>query len=549
MVWANVPKERNLSAPFGICYIASYVRRELGITIDIIDANLEGLNVKETKERILAGGYDIVGISFMTPQADFAFELSKSLKETRPEIFVVHGGVHPTVNPENSMNNHADLCVIGEGEITFKEVLEALEKGEGFEGIPGLAFRKDGEVQFTRQREFIENLDEFPPPAFDLVSIEKYEENLHVKSGLAIPIMASRGCPFNCSFCTSPTIWRRTVRFRSPENILDEIRGYIERYGIRKFHFYDDNFLLKEKNMQEFCEAVERSGLSFEWICLGRTDTINRHPEILKTMKNAGCLGLEIGVESLDENVLKSTNKKVTSSDSLKALERVIDAGMQIACLQLMTFNVGETIYGHYLQNRLLSEATGENKVFFGQFATPYPGTKFKQTAPDDGMVLVKTWGDYVTCNVNFIPKTLLSERPRRTLKRLRTSDMMVILKAYSKLEKFGIFDMRTIMDHHERLRFFYRLCDGENSMEDIGKAIKMRYSMGEKEAITYTAKIIVILAQLGLIEPHDIGKYPQKIEPDWQKRFYGVDSNFRMNLHIISRFSSLLGKNLVRRS
>jgi radical SAM superfamily enzyme YgiQ (UPF0313 family) len=380
------------------------------------------------------------------------------------------------------------------------------------------------------------------------VSIEKYEENLHVKKGLAIPLMASRGCPFNCSFCTSPTIWRRTVRFRSPKNILEEIRGYIEKYNVRKFHFYDDNFLLSEKRMGEFCKAVSESDLNFEWICLGRTDTINRHPEILKTMKDAGCLGLEIGVETLDDNVLKSTNKKVTSSDSLNALKRVLDSGMQIACLQLMTFNVGETIYGHYFQNKKLLEATGQKKVFFGQFATPYPGTRFNKTAPDDGIVLVENWSDYVTSNVNFMPRTLLDERPRRNLGRLRASDMMVILKEYAKFEKFGIFDMRAILNHQRRIKSFFRMCDGTNSMESISKELGRIFGMKSKEALAFTAKIMVIMSQLGLIAPHNMEQYPQKIVPDWQKRFYGIESNFRMNSYMARRFFGLMGKNLVRR-
>lgn len=548
LVWAKVPKERNLSAPFGICYIASYVRRELNLTVDIIDANLERLSVKETVKRILDNKYDLVGISFMTPQADFAFELTKEIKGADKDILVVHGGVHPTVNPLDSLNNHADYCVIGEGEITFKEMLESLRNGTKPHDIDGLAYKVNEEVKFTKPREFIENLDDIPPPAFDLLSIEKYKEDLHVKNGLAIPVMASRGCPFNCSFCTSPTIWRRTVRFRSPENILDEIRGYIDRYNIRKFHFYDDNFLLSEKRMEDFCRAVKKSRMKFEWICLGRTDTINRHPEILKTMKHAGCLGLEIGVETLDDNVLKSTNKKVTSSDSLNALKHVLDSGMQIACLQLMTFNVGETIYGHYFQNRKLMDATGEKKVFFGQFATPYPGTRFNKTASDDGIVLVESWSDYVTSNVNFMPRTLLDEMPRRTLGRLRASDMMVILKAYSKFEKFGIFDMRAILNYQRRIRTFYRLCDGTNSMESISKEMGKRFGMASKEALAFTAKIMVILSQLGLIKPHNMEKYPQTIVPDWQKRFYGIESNLRMNTYMARKFFGLMGRNLVKR-
>jgi radical SAM superfamily enzyme YgiQ (UPF0313 family) len=547
LVWARVPIDINISAPLGICYIAAQIRKELPVEVDIIDANQEKLSIDDALKRILDKKYDLVGISFMTPQADYAFELSKKIKESDKNILVVHGGVHPTVRPADSMNNHADYCVIGEGEITFKELLESIIKGEEPVNVRGIARNENGKIKINEPREFVKDLDILPYPAFDLVPIESYEENLHVRKGLAIPIMASRGCPFNCSFCASPTVWRRGVRYRSAENILDEIENYIKKYNVRKFHFYDDNFLLSAKRMNEFCDKLKEKDLNIEWICLGRSDTITRHPEVLNNMKEAGCVGLEIGVETLDENVLKSTSKKITVNESLSALRLILDSGLDIACLQLMTFNVGETIFGHYFQNKKLMEITGAKQVFFGQFATPYPGTRFRETAENDGIVLVEKWQDYVTSNVNFIPKTLLDEKPDRTLKRLRLSDLMIILKVQSKIENFSIYDRKAIFRARRRAQFYYNKCNGNSTLEKISKVMGNEFSLDYKEALRYTMKLTVIMSQLGLIKSKNMKQYPQKIKPDWQTRFYGIDSNFRMNLYIISRFFKLLGRNLKR--
>jgi radical SAM superfamily enzyme YgiQ (UPF0313 family) len=112
-VWARGQLGYNVSPPLGICYIASYIREELKLNSDIIDANLEQLSVKEVVEKIVDKKYDVVGISFMTPQADFAFELSKQIKDADDSICVVHGGTHPTVRPNDSLENYADYCRAG----------------------------------------------------------------------------------------------------------------------------------------------------------------------------------------------------------------------------------------------------------------------------------------------------------------------------------------------------------------------------------------------------------------------------------------------------
>lgn len=536
LIWAKGQAGYNMSPPLGVCYVAAFIRRKLDIVPDIIDAHLHRLNVDQVLDKIMENKYDVVGISFMTPQADFAFELTKAIKGANKNICVVHGGTHPTVRPKESIENSADYCVIGEGEITFKELLECIKSGKEPKDVNGLAYRSENEIIFTRPREFIQDLDSVPFPAFDLIPVREYRENIHIREGLALPIIGSRGCPHNCSFCASPAIWRRKVRYRSPENILDEIEKYIQKYDIRKFHFYDDNFLLGVKKMKEFCEAVEKRDLDMEWICLARTDTINKHPEILTTMKNAGCVGLEIGVESLDSKVLKSTNKKIKPSDSLNALKLMSDSGMEIACLQLMTFNVGETIFGHYIQNKNLVDVTGEKRVFFGQFATPYPGSRFGESASDDGMVLVERWQDYVTSNVNFVPNEMLKEKPKRTLKYLRLSDSLIIVRELRNVEDFAL-SVRNVLNTLIKIRFFYKHCNGHTSIYDIFRYMNKKFGMKKSDAMAYTVKVLVIMSQLGLIKPNDMKQYPQKIVPDWQKRYFGFDSNLNMNLYLFSRF------------
>jgi radical SAM superfamily enzyme YgiQ (UPF0313 family) len=288
--------------------------------------------------------------------------------------------------------------------------------------------------------------------------------------------------------------------------------------------------------MKEFCEAIEKRKIKIEWICLARADTINDHPEILMTMKNAGCVGLEIGVESLDENVLQFINKKINTTGSMEALKTILESGLEIACLQLMTFNVGETIFGHYIQNKMLTDITGDKKVFFGQFATPYPGSKFGDTAENDGMVLVENWQDYVTSNVNFIPNELLNEKPVRTLKRLRISDSIIIIREMRQLEDLA----RTTKNHFDiltKIQFFYKYCNGKNSVEDISYRIGKRFNLVNRDALAHTVKIVVIMSQLGLIRPYNMHDYPQNIVPDWQKRFFGFNSNLDMNMYLLSGF------------
>jgi hypothetical protein len=213
-----------------------------------------------------------------------------------------------------------------------------------------------------------------------------------------------------------------------------------------------------------------------------------------------------------------------------------------------MTFNVGETIFGHYYQNKKLREITGENKVFFGQFATPYPGSRFAETANDDGIVLVEKWQDYVTTNVNFVPRGLLDERPIRNLKRLRMTDSMKIIRELGRIEDFSLVDMKVIIDTLKKIRFFYQNCNGKNSLEEICGKMLQRFDIGYKDSLSSTMKIAVILSQLGLIKPDDMVQYPEKILPDWQKRFYGIDSNLNMNIYLLFDFFSIITKNITKR-
>ena len=509
--------------PIGLAYIASYLLgRSHRVDVRIIDADVLGLSVSEVMAEL--GNEDIVGLTFMTPQTDFAYELSKLVKENCKETLVVHGGVHATAKPQESLSNYADYCVVGEGEVTFAELVDFIDRGEEITDVKGLVYKNRDAIIFTGSRPFIENLDSIPYPAWNLLPLDRYTENIHVKIGKALPVMSSRGCPYDCSFCATPGFWRREVRYRSVKNVVGELKDDISKYHINKFHFYDDIFILNYERTKEVCNEMIAQGLDIEWVCLARADIINNHPDILDLLRDSGCRGVEIGVESGDQQVLDKVNKKQTLEDVRRAFEHMKRSGLEVATLQLMTFNIGETILGQYRGNEFLVGLTGRHGVFFGQFATPYPGSRFGETARNDGLLLMSKWSDYMIQQVNFVPNSLLLEKPIKN--RFGTNASIITMLENLKAADVGmalaehrIFDTINIYNLIKKIKDVYNSCDGTRNLKEIAEDIARKHCIGFNEALRFVSKNIVIFAQLGLIRTNNDTIQPVNFE--WIGKYY----------------------------
>ena len=269
----------------------------------------------EVRKVISSFDPEVVGITVLTPKVPSAFRIAQICKSLRPETKVVFGGQHPTIRPEEMLSNqHVDFVVRGEGEQTFCEIVDCLQSAQpNYDVIAGLSFRKDKDLHHNPDRARIEELNPLPLPARDRL----FDFETYTPAQLSM-IMTSRGCPFQCGFCSSQNMWGRQVRFRSIDNVLDEILELKEKHSVRHITFMDDSFTVSRNRVEQMCRALIDNHVDINWSCLTRVDMIS--DEVIKLMKRAGCAKLDIGIESGNQRILDLIKKDITLEDVRKAV-------------------------------------------------------------------------------------------------------------------------------------------------------------------------------------------------------------------------------------
>ncbi|MBU1912645.1 MAG: B12-binding domain-containing radical SAM protein [Candidatus Omnitrophica bacterium] len=334
---------------------------------------------------------DIIGISVTTLTAGYARKLAAKSKNTLKNTLVVLGGPHITALPYENLDV-ADICVIGEGEQTFAELVDNFPDELSFEKIPGVAFKKNGKTVKTNEKKLIPNLDKLPFPAMDMYSQYRYIhiypyrlKNTHYRT-----IITSRGCSYNCSFCMSELIWKREVRFRSLDNVFQEIGELVGKYKTSLLFIHDDNFTVNAARVYEFCRTKRKYFPELKWICHARADCLSS--ELLAEMKSAGCVEIQIGVESGDDTILSKCNKAVTTSTIITAFKMLRKSGIN----QWATFIIGnegddkESI----LKTINLSKIINPTYATF-LFLLPLPGTKCFNRLSEKGFITTYDWSKY----------------------------------------------------------------------------------------------------------------------------------------------------------
>lgn len=328
--------------PLGVLYIASYLENKGSGNYDVkfIDAEHQQLSIDETINVIKGYITDNTYIALTSTSACFnrTVELAEKIKEVFPKIKIILGGVHVSALPEHAMSyNCFDYAVIGEGEVTTLELLEALNNNTDLELVDGIVYRQNGSLIFTKKRCPIKKLDELPFPARHLVKdIHSYVPTLCDYSTLPVTnIITSRGCPGLCTFC-SHSVFGRTYRERSAQNIFEEIKEVISKYKIREIHFNDDTFLLNKRRIYDLFNLCKENRIKFSWSCFARVDNVNY--DFLKFLKENGCWHIAFGVESGDPQVLLDIKKEI----SLDKVEEVINW-----CHNLKIKTKGHFIVGH----------------------------------------------------------------------------------------------------------------------------------------------------------------------------------------------------------
>lgn len=316
----RVEEESIVVPPLGLAYLASSARQK-GHNVSILDAFALRLSWEEFRQNMAGSKYDVIAFSGMTPVFD---TIQRAITICRPHAkYILLGGPHATATQNTVLDDNpdVDICVRGEGEETFVELLDAIEKGRELSEIPGVITR-DG---FGPERPLKKNIDEIPFPARDLLPNERYQYALTGSKRIAT-IISSRGCPYNCIFCDK-SIFGSRWRPRSPENVLAEIGEVVERFGARNIIFYDDLFTVNPDRLRAICEGIIDRKYNINWKAEGHVNMI--HDDLLRLMRRAGCEIIAYGVESANKVGLEYLCKKTTPEKARMAFEKTRRAGIK----------------------------------------------------------------------------------------------------------------------------------------------------------------------------------------------------------------------------
>ncbi|MHC4716163.1 MAG: B12-binding domain-containing radical SAM protein [Planctomycetota bacterium] len=410
--------------PLNLCYLAAYVRRQRpGVDVRVLDAEAKGLSHEQTVDRAAEFGSDLIGITTNTCVFDSVIDLTALLKRRLPDTKVVLGGSHPTALPERTLDEcQADFLVLGEGEITFDELAGGLDDGrDGWEGVRGLAFRGgDGAAVINDPRPLIEDLDTLPFPARDLVDNRLYRPppTKNVSGRRNTLISTSRGCPFNCGFCSANTVWMsRRIRSRSAANLVEEMAECVERYGIASFNFADEFFTADKARVLTICDLIGRRGLDIAWVCSARAQKLDR--ETLAAMKRAGCRELSFGIESGDPEILKRMDKRIDLDEAKRVMATANRLGIRTHAGFIIGYP-GETEQTVRRTVRVAKWLDVDIAAFW--IASPLPGSRLRAEAEANGWIRPDArWSDYSPLSNNpsvLVLPTLSVERIRRLHRR-----------------------------------------------------------------------------------------------------------------------------------
>jgi len=395
--------------PLGVAYIAGSLK-SAGFEIQVVDAVGESL---DTRHRVGNDCYyyglsfdeiveaidpetKIIGVTF-----NFSFEypesrdLAKKIREKFPNSLFVGGGEHITAVPIQSLEESVlDVGVLGEGEETMVEIASLyMENKLDLKSVNGIAYKdKNGDVVVNPRRQRKREIDEIPWPDWELIPVENYLDRGYgfgVNRGRSIPLMASRGCPYQCTFCSNPSMWTTRWIARDPDLVLDEMQFYQDRYQIENFDFFDLTAIVKKEWIISFCEKIKARGLNFTWQLPSGTRTEAIDGKVAKLLYDSGCRNMSYSPESGSLGVLKRIKKKIHPDTFISSINAAYNNGINVKCNIMLGFP-GET-YSELLETyRFIIRLARAGAYDLSVWAfSPYPGSElFEQIKIQKKMVI-----------------------------------------------------------------------------------------------------------------------------------------------------------------
>ena len=436
---------KNLGAilpPLGIAYIAAMLEKN-GHECRIIDgpamSTVLEYDFDDLEKDIKDFSPDIVGVSAQTSQIEHAKKVMRLAKTTNPKCLVILGGTLISADPNMLLKiEDADYGVIGEADLTFPEIVAKIEKKEKLEGSEGLMWREDGAVKFLKPKMII-NLDDVPMPARHLLRMNIYRPSpANYRKTPATTMITSRGCPYQCIFCSRPTegtAWRA----HTAKRVVDEIEVLVNEYGIKDIQIFDDTFTLIPRRTKDICEGMIERKIKVGWNCMTRVDKIT--PELLKLMKKAGCYETGFGIESGSDRVLEFIKKSITKDMVRQGVRWAKEAGIDVRGFFMIGFptetkeEILETI-----------EFAKDLDVDVAQFmvSTPFPGTEMWEIAKQYGKVNDDDWASFTFYAPEKMPfsSNLLSDDELLSLYKKAYKSFYLrpkfMIKQIAKMRSFG---------------------------------------------------------------------------------------------------------------
>lgn len=425
---------------------------------------------------------DLVGISSTTSTAVRAYDLADKLREKG--IIVVMGGPHVTFMPEEAIK-HSDYVVLGEGEYVFPELIEKLDRGEKVTSKPGLVVR--GEEIHNIHAPKVENLDDIPIPDFSLV---KGMNGCTVRGTRVIPIQASRGCPFDCCFCSVTDMFGRKFRHKSIERVIKEV----EKYNSKKYNifFYDDNIAADKKWLKELLREFLKRKMKFSWCAQVRIDAA-KDEELLDLMKATRCQTVFIGVESLNPDTLKAMNKSQTAEDIIQGVAAF--TGKKIPVHGMFVFGL-DTDTAETLEGTIsFAKYSGITTVQF-LILTPLPGTRTYKELKDGGRIFTDDWSLYDGHHVTFWPENLTPVK----LQEMQITGHKKFYSLWRLVKKFmkGKFIDAAIYAYAQNInrlwkksnKFFMNYLNFMSISEDLTRRVKAFFDINEDTKVFSTVEL-----------------------------------------------------------
>ncbi|MDD5772155.1 MAG: radical SAM protein [bacterium] len=429
----------------GLAYLAASLEKN-GFSAKIIEASASFLTEDEIMQQIKEEAPPLVGITVTTMTLRAVYALIQKIKQEFPKIIIILGGAHISVEPELIKKLGLQFGFIGEADHGLVQLCKhILREKQDLSQIKGLIYLKDGEL-VVNERDATPNLDAITFPARHLLPNEKYFSP--VINGLITSMVTSRGCPFNCIYCSRPSVGK-ICRFRSAENIIEEIIEVKNKFKVKYINFEDDTFTMRKENVTKLCNLIIEKGIKIKWGCQTRANLVDE--KLLKLMHKSGCIKISFGVEAGSERVRYVLNKKIHDDAFRQAFKWCRKIGIETTSFFM---------FGHPTETlddleRTISFAC-ELSPTYALFNITYilPGSPLFAYAQKEGLVSNAAWEDYMYSRKPlpvYIPhglsKEILENFQKKAFRRFYLSPKYIIQR---------IFDLSTYFNLQNKIKIAF---------------------------------------------------------------------------------------------